>query len=367
MTEVFGESRPHVLGQVLNSGGQGVVFEVESTRELAIKIDLHPSDQRHGEPEAAARERYGRRIKAMITLMPAERWIRHVSVGSLSLTPHGHVLLAWPLEPVRQTRGGMIVGYLMARLDADLYYPIETLFRPIERSRLFPQATWRFYLDAAISLALLIDELHRAAIVVGDLSPPNLFVTAGGDVSLVDCDSMQFTDPASGEVFRCPVARLSFTPPEILGQNLQTYTRAKPADRFALAVTLCSLLLLGTHPHLGYPNEISSEDESDDVVTANVAKGRSHIFKEPTTDTPRAAVSADVLPKQVLTLARRCFGPGQRNPRRRPSASQWVTALRQARDGLAQCPRKSVHVFDADQSECPWCKYQASNGQDPFP
>lgn len=355
--EVFSDRRRHVLGPEIGPGGEGVVFALENMPELAVKVKV--SSRGPFVVEAAldrvARDQYARRIAAMHTLMSASHWERD-----------GSTTVAWPLEPVRFKRGGQVVGFLMMRLSADWHKPLETLLSPV-RTKVLPHATWRLCIDVALNLAELLVELHRLGIVVGDLCPSNILLTGTGAVSLIDCDSFQFTGHDS-EIFTCHVASPGYFAPELIGQDLTTYVRGKATDRFALAIIICSILRLGTHPYLGH-SACVSEEEAVDILMSNIATGRSHLLpeREKSLQLPHEAVPANVLPRMVLTLARRCFGPGHRQPRRRPYPQHWVTALRQARNLLVECPQNPHHTFGGNLTRCPWCNYLRCCGVDLFP
>src|SRR5205814_1625917 len=69
-------------------------------------------------------------------------------------------------------------------------------------------------------------------------------------VTLIDCDSMQVPGE-DGRVFRCPVGKPDYTPPELQSQDFSTVDRAPSADDFGLAVLVFLLLMEGVHPFQG--------------------------------------------------------------------------------------------------------------------
>src|SRR5712691_4689158 len=70
-------------------------------------------------------------------------------------------------------------------------------------------------------------------------------------VTLVDTDSFQVCEPHNGVVYRCPVGKPEFTPPELQGCPFAQVDRAPEHDLFGLAVLLFQLLMEGTHPFAG--------------------------------------------------------------------------------------------------------------------
>src|SRR6202011_5170683 len=113
---------------------------------------------------------------------------------------------------------------------------------PSNRARPLPSApqwpadvTWGHLLTVAANLCLAVEVVHRVDAVIGDFQERNILVSDSCRVTLVDCDSMQFTD-AAGRVFLCGVGRPEFTAPELAGAELSAHPRRKPADLVALAV-----------------------------------------------------------------------------------------------------------------------------------
>ena len=111
--------------------------------------------------------------------------------------------------------------------------------------------TWQYLLRTAANLAQATDTLHQVGVVAGDFNESNVRVTHDARVTLLDCDSMQITDPATGQRFFCGVGRGEFTPPELLNADWKTTYRHPSSDLFALAVHAYQLLLEGEHPFRG--------------------------------------------------------------------------------------------------------------------
>ena len=78
--------------------------------------------------------------------------------------------------------------------------------RPLPSAPQWPaDVTWGHLLTVAANLCLAVEVVHRVDAVIGDFQERNILVSDSCRVTLVDCDSMQFTD-AAGRVFLCGVS-----------------------------------------------------------------------------------------------------------------------------------------------------------------
>ena len=67
------------------------------------------------------------------------------------------------------------------------------------------------------NLAKAVDAVHASNYIIGDLNYTNVFVSEEAQVTLIDTDSFQVSDPDTGGIYRCPVFTPDFTPPELQG------------------------------------------------------------------------------------------------------------------------------------------------------
>ena len=65
-------------------------------------------------------------------------------------------------------------------------------------------ASWLHLVNVAANLCLAVENVHHVDAVIGDFQERNILVNDTTRVTLVDCDSMQFTD-AAGHQFLCAV------------------------------------------------------------------------------------------------------------------------------------------------------------------
>lgn len=234
MTLAGSDGTPIQLGPVLARAGEGTIYQVASRDDLVVKV-FHPDLK-----DLSVK-------RAKVAAMTA-------SVPTGAVQPDGFVVLTWPLDTVSGDDGTS--GYLMHRIDTSNSVEIHTISNPAGRMNPLPSApqwtpsaTWPHLVNIAANLCLAVETVHGVDAVIGDFQERNILVNDTTRVTLVDCDSMQFTDRA-GHQFLCAVARPEFTAPELAGVNLATTLREYPSDLFALAVHIHLLLMAGNHPFL---------------------------------------------------------------------------------------------------------------------
>lgn len=331
-TSLSTNGAPIRLGAVLASAGEGVIHEVVDRPDVVAKV-------------------FHRDLK--------DRAAKIAKVGAMIETPpdgivqsDGFVVLTWPTALLDERDGA--VGYLMPRIDTSDAVEIHTLSNPANRANPLPSApvwtpnvTWSHLVNVAANLCLAVETVHRVDAVIGDFQERNILVNDTTRVTLVDCDSMQFTD-ASGRQYLCGVARPEFTAPELARVNLAVTARAKPSDLFALAVHIHLLLMAGNHPFLR--GEWTGGGDQPDALTLAVsgqwAGGpRSALHTHP------LAPPITFLPYDIERLFVRAFTGGARDPEARPTAAEWRNALSGIQIGT--CARG--HQIPAEADPCPWC------------
>jgi DNA-binding helix-hairpin-helix protein with protein kinase domain len=185
------------LGRTLVRAGEGTIHEVLGRPDWVAKV-FHS----HLDDLAERRDK----IAAMIESRPPA-----------AVQPDGFVVLAWPLLLI--DGDPQSVGYIMPRIDTTDAVEIHAVSNPSNRSNPLlstPQwiqhATWHHLVDVAANLCLAVQAVHQTQAVIGDFQERNILVSSTTRVSLVDCDSMQFTD-AAGRQFLCGVGRPEFSAP----------------------------------------------------------------------------------------------------------------------------------------------------------
>ena len=347
MAFATGSGAAVIPGRKLAAGGQGEIYALTAQPQLVFKqyrpavLDSDPALEQ--------------RLRVMVAHPPAH-W-REAS---------GHVLLTWPQEVV--TLNGRFSGYLMPAAGTGSTVNLHQATNPTDRraatgaTSWLTRFTWQYLVRTAANLAQATHVLHQAGIVIGDFNESNILVTRQARVTLLDCDSMQITGPAT-QRFLCPVGRPEFTPPELLGKDWHTTVRHPSSDLFALAIHLYQLLLEGEHPFRGSWHGPGDKPPAPilarDGIWAHQARG-------PLAPRP-AAIGISLIPPSLQDMFRRAFEDGATHPAARPTASQWQHALTQLDASLRQCPANSTHFHACPSPACPWCTHPPSPRPAPQP
>lgn len=322
------------LGPALAKAGEGTIFGLAHRAESVAKVfhsDLAGLDEKLA------------KATAMIDTIPPE-----------AVQGDGFVVLAWPQQLV--FRDGSPVGFLMPRIDTAQAVEIHSLSNPANRANPLPSApqwtvaaTWVHLVTAAANLCLAVDVVHHVDAVIGDFQERNILVADTVRVTLVDCDSMQFTDSV-GRQYLSPLGRPEFTAPELAAVDLRTTARDKTSDLFALAVHIHLLIMAGNHPFLR-GTWVGPGEQPDALTLArqgNWAGGPGSLLH-----THPLAPPVEFLPNEIQALFTRAFTDGARNPNVRPTADEWRQAL--SRIQITSCRRQPKHQFPAGADSCPWC------------
>lgn len=323
--------------RLLGAGGEAEIFEVAGRPGLAYKRYRQPTPARTA------------KLRVMLAHPPA---VDRTSAA-----------IAWPVELVPGP-GGEAAGFLMPRIDVRTSQPLFRLYNPQSRHRLAPGFSWRYLLRTARNVAAVVDAVHRAGYVIGDLNESNLLVTNRALVALVDCDSMQVRDPGTGEVHRCRVGKPEFTAPELHRVDLDAEDRTQSSDVFALAVLVFHLLLEGVHPFGGVWRGRGEPPDIAQRIRAGLFPYRRSVRS---LAPPPMSLALDVLPPEVRKLVRRTFTTGMRWPRSRPTAAEWVVALEGAEAEVVRCQKSPHHEHGRHLRRCPWCARIDAGLPDPFP
>ncbi len=336
-------------GPKLATGGQGEIFAVSSPSGFVLKRYLRRTLD--SDPALA------RRLRVMAARRPAE-WRE---AGS------GHMNLAWPSEVVLADGG--FAGFLMPAVDIRQTVELHRITNPTDRRTATGTAAWtkgfdwRYLVRTAANLAHATHVLHAAGVVIGDFNESNIRTWREARVTLLDCDSMQIRDPASGEWFFCRVGRPEFTPPELLRADWASTVRHPSSDLFALAIHLYQLLLEGEHPFRG----VWRGDGEKPAVSVLASQGIwAHQNGGPLVPRP-AAISAGLLPPAIAAMFRRAFEDGAVDPGARPTAAQWHGALDGLAGQLRQCAANRAHFYPGSHDACPWCRYTPPPARPPPP
>ncbi|MFD4878867.1 hypothetical protein ACFWOB_36645 [Streptomyces sp. NPDC058420] len=336
---VFLDGKPVTLAELpLKGGGQAAVFPVEGDDTIVVKL---------------YRDRPGpdleRRLARMLTMSP---------LAARPTDANQPPELAWPTAIARGP-DDTFLGYAMRRFGEPQHVQLVGLFTRAQRLRLFgDRADWRFLLGVAWNLAFMTARMHYDHLVIGDFSSSNVVVDANGFVTFLDCDSIAFTDPVTGEPFPCLMHTTDYSSPERQSGAAAT----EESDNFALAVLIYQLLTAGNHPFGGVPHDSTPESTVKDNIAASV----SYVVRPESVVIPRGTVDPSVLPPGLLTLAHTAFGAGVHAPSARPTPEVWLRALDQERSRVQLCRQRPLHSYGSHLPTCPWCTRAAVTGHDVF-
>lgn len=312
--EYYGlHNKRYKLGNKLNSGGEGTIFQIQGADRLVAKIYL--PRKLHETPEMESKLRVMLRLDARIG---------------------GVLAFAFPKDLLYQN--GTFVGFVMPKIDAQ---SIICAVRPMERILLNPQYNTLFSVTVALNLAERFLYLEKKNIIVGDANLGNLLVDEKGFVYLVDTDSWTITAPDGRRYATTPGGVARYLPPECMKGKIcyNMYT-----DRYVMALWLFLLLQNGCHPFSG------------ENIEENIACKRSPYF---TANGEIPAESPDIrwMGKTIVSMFRAAFVG---SPQQRPSAGMWVAELKKLLQQLctksAVCLRDPRHYYLRRYTPiCPWC------------
>jgi hypothetical protein len=326
------------VGESLNKGAEGVIYEALGEPDVAFKQFTSPKLLR--EPELQSR------IATMLAA-PPPGWREQSSE---------HVLLTWPLDVVGD--GNRFVGYVMPRIDTDHAVEVHVLSNASDRLKPGPKTpqwvsgfTWKYLVQVAANLALATDVLHASGCVFGDFNDRNILVSDHALVTLIDCDSMQVPRPGGG-AYLCRVGRSEFEAPELSNMDLAKTPRAPTSDLFPLAVHIHQLLFDGLHPFDGVWHGRGEKPKRHVLARRGLyVYGKDHLLRP-----HNSCMGFDLVPKQCQSLFIRAFIEGARDPVRRPTGAEWHTTLVAMQAHLRTCERNREHVYSDHLRTCPWCE-----------
>ncbi|MCH5273417.1 MAG: leucine-rich repeat protein [Lachnospiraceae bacterium] len=315
-------------------GGEGLIFN----------IDGHPDKVSKLYKQGKATSDHERKLIKMIMTPPSQDVLDQI---------------AWPLDVLYDT--GQAVGFVMHKFN--LNEDLNVMYEYGSSSK-YPEITWGNKIKIAKNLCVVLNAVHEAGHICGDLNPKNISVDPNtGHVTFVDTDSYHITD--GNNVYRCNVGMPEYLPREIqvkmqnglTAASLPTFTQA--TDNFALAVHIFQLLMNGCHPFacitIPSADSVVFPDTSDSILKGECP----FIMNVPGKKIPLYAPPIDILPDEIQKLFKLAFVDGHTSPSARPSAETWYYALDKLEKNLKKCRNASHHEYLQSLSDCPWCAVDA--------
>ena len=328
---------------LLGSGGEGSIYTLDELPDLVAKVYHSPSGT------------IGAKLALMVDNPP--------TMPALD----GHVSIAWPLDTLHSalpTRANNTAGFLMHKIVS--MKEVTSAYNPAARKRSFPHFTYRHLCAVAINIAIAVNAVHGRNYVIGDINESNILINDNALVTLIDTDSFQVIDQSDGTIYRSPVGKPEYTPPDLQGHSFDAVDRNEYHDRFGLGVIIFQLLMEGRHPYAG---RFTGRGEPP-AVEDNIARG--HFLHNGTRAVPLVEgpgyMPWHTLDGSVAELFRLCFERGHDNQIVRPTAFLWEERITQAVGSFVTCTRNPHHLYFGHNSTCPWCdRRDMLRGRDPFP
>ena len=343
--------RRYTLGKEVGAGGEGRVYRIAG-ENLVGKI------YKKVEPEVEGKIRY-------MVQHPIED-LRD-SQGKVILA------LAWPRDILCDDHGAFI-GYTMPFIQNGV--EICTVARGCDMPKaqaMFPDYNWMFNLQVALNLAKAVAYLHARNCIVGDLNCKNIMVSPGGLITMLDNDSFDLLDTASGMHFRCCAGTQDYLAPELQGRNLRSPGAifSVHSDNFALAVHIFQLLMNNFHPFTGKNLVVIKDSTSDNPRLDHLVNGKCpfiHNYPDLTVPIGAPYLKEMVSPQLVRDFYRTFDYDAssiQARESQRTTAAQWVTDLQQFMNqfytpGQAyRCRNSARHFYLRQFGKCGLCAADA--------
>lgn len=336
MSQVLFDDRGQrvLLGKELARGGEGAVYNLETTNDYVAKLYLSPITQEKAQ-----------KLKHMTSCQLAEL----------------AKFAAWPRTTLRQHPNDSIpLGFIMQRLPKD-GQAIHQIYNIKSRMRQFPNANWSFLVATAMNCATAFETLHAQGHVVGDINAQNVVVSQRATVFLIDCDSYQIK--VNGNIHRCEVGVPEYTAPELHNQDFSQVNRTSNHDNFGLAVLIFQLLFM-RHPFSGKfigrgdPPELPQLIQSFRFPFGRNA--RQYQLEPPPNWPTLEYVTPGMQEMFERAFAQASVGNG------RPTATDWRLALENLKQELHHCEAEDSHHYYRKARTCPWCESASKAGVEFF-
>lgn len=331
------------LDKELKSGGEGIVYTIKGKPHSVAKIY---KKERISDPQL--HEATKNKILAMLDM-------------HFDPKLNGRVVVAWP-EDCLFDSSGFFAGFVMPKIEN-----MKSLIwasRPSDRAILWPNGyRWHYSVAIAFNLALTIEHIHKAGIIVGDMNTNNILIDEKGNVTLIDADSFNVTTK-TGQEYKCIVGFPEVLPAELQGKDLTKPTSqfSERTDTFSLAVHVFNLLCNNCHPFGCLNYSTAHGSSSNPKIQDNIIKGYCPYVSGSTGQTVDDALDMDIFPDELRRLFDRAFrysaatAVTQATIANRPSAKEWRVALGNLYNTGVRTCQNPLHEFPKTyHGGCPWC------------
>lgn len=269
-----------------------------------------------------------------------------------------HISFAWPKSLLKDVYGNC-VGFLMPEIKEGKQ--LLEIYNPRQRKSQKLEIDWRFLHTTALNIASIIQAIHAAGYILGDIKPQNILVNNRALPSIIDTDSFQVRHPLTGTLYRCEVGSPGFTPPELIKKDFPNIDQKQSHDNFRLAVIIYHLLFTRS-PFQGKWMGAGEAPEVDELVQRGL-----WAYAPDMSIQPLEILPLDIVHPQLQQSFLKCFNDGHRNPNIRPTASYWVRVLKVAINELTLCGKFDNHYYSQNYGKCYWCECATNFKVDYFP
>ena len=298
-----------VLGNVIDSGGEGWVYHVERsqsgrvTDSDVVKV-LKPGARADKEPK----------IEAMIAKDPTDQ----------TLNEKGTRSIIWPEQIVRERPSGSFLGYTMPYVNVDSR---PDAFEHADRVLSEENSTFYERIKTGLNLAIMVYNIHEAGHAIGDFNDKNILINEDCHITLIDCDGFHITGEDE-TVYPESVKLPRYAPPEGRGE---TVSEVKEADRFSLGVHIFQFLMGSEHPY--------QAERGEDAINGTLKEktdGNPFPYGETESDVAPAKWKQqryDQFPQELKDLFERCFPdvdsdiPLKISNSNRPTPWEWIDTI----------------------------------------
>jgi len=271
-----------------------------------------------------------------------------------------HISFAWPKSLLKDAQGDC-VGFLMPEIkEAKVLIDV---YNPKKRKDSKLDVDWRFLHTTALNIASIIEAIHISGYVLGDIKQQNILVNDRALPSIIDTDSFQVRNPVNGKIYRCPVGSPDYTPPELIDQDFSSIDQTEVHDRFRLAVIIYQLLFGGQTLFKGNWIGTGEMPETNELIRQSLWLYAPNSLIQPIDST----IPLEIVHPEVQRCFLRCFNDGYKNSNLRPTARDWVKALRLAVNELTICGKVDSHYYSQTYGKCYWCDRATKLRVDIFP
>ncbi|MEH2456646.1 protein kinase domain-containing protein [Nostoc sp.] len=271
-----------------------------------------------------------------------------------------HISFAWPKSLLKDAQGDC-VGFLMPEIkEAKVLIDV---YNPKKRKDSKLDVDWRFLHTTALNIASIIEAIHISGYVLGDIKQQNILVNDRALPSIIDTDSFQVRNPVNGKIYRCQVGSPDYTPPELIDQDFSSIDQTEVHDRFRLAVIIYQLLFGGQTLFTGNWIGAGETPETNELIRQGLWLYAPNSLIQPVERT----IPLEIVHPEVQRCFLRCFNDGYKNSNLRPTARDWVKALRLAVNELTICGKLDSHYYSQTYSKCYWCDRSTKLSIDIFP